>query len=181
MTTISDADAAGFRRSISASTALAPLLVLLVTACGGGDPSPGPGAPALDPTRVAPGDTLLGLRIVSIDARPERVDSFGWSGEARFIGPVTLSGEYRPHPEAPDVEDLCFFPDSASAARLPRFPNDTRYSWLCFRNSTAARTMLQPTSGEATIVVDSFRYLYEHTDSYNTAHLDSVLDAERLQ
>ena len=158
--------------------ALLPLLPVLTAACRGEGHDVGSDRVIIDPTRLATGDSLLGLRILSLDARPEVVDSFGWSGEVRFSGLVTLSGEYRPHPEAPLVQDICFYPDSASAGRLPRFPNDRRYSWLCFENSDRTRAMLQAGSGEATVAIDSFRYLYEHTDSYNTAHLDSVLDAE---
>lgn len=165
----------------------APLLLLLAGPACGSDGGPGIGAleearldhpdlapSRLDPSRLAPGDSIGGLRVVSVDVRPEVVDSFGWSGRLRFTGEVALRGTHRPHPEFPDVRAVCFYPDSASAARLPRFPNDQRISWLCFTNHDEAERLLGMAAGEMSIVVDDFDYVYEHTDSYNTARLVRV-------
>lgn len=165
----------------------APLLLLLARpACGGDGASEidetleaRPDRPELAPTRLdpsllAPGDSIGGLRVESIDARPEVVDSFGWSGRLRFSGEVELRGTHRPHPEFPDVRAVCFYPDSASAAKLPRFPNDERVSWLCFTNQDEAERLLGLGTRETPIVVDDFDYVYEHTDSYNTARLVRV-------
>lgn len=74
-------------------------------------------------------------------------------------------------------EELCFYPDSASADRLPRFPNDVRTSWFCFTNQEEAQRLLGalPASGEATIVVDELFYIYQHTDVHNRARLSRVI------
>src|SRR5690606_5099034 len=83
-------------------------------------------AGAVDPGRLRPGDRWLGLRVETLQLRPETVDPSGWSGSVRLSGRLRLSGEYRPHPSYPEVREVCFYPDSSSAERLPRFPNDVR-------------------------------------------------------
>ena len=112
-----------------------------------------------------------------MDVLAENVDSSGWTGSVDFSGTVTLTGRYRPHPEAPDVGALCFYPDSVSAEQLPRFPNDQRTSWFCFTNTDEAELSLggPGREGEATIVINEFNYLYQHTDTYNSARLQQVL------
>jgi hypothetical protein len=117
------------------------------------------------------------MRIEGIDVLPESADSTGWMGSVDFSGTVTLTGRYRPHPEAPAVPALCFYPDSVSAAQLPRFPNDERTSWFCFTNTADAEAAFGGPGGEgeATIVINEFYYLYQPTDSYNTARLQQVL------
>ena len=125
----------------------------------------------------AQGERWGGLLVESVEARPETVDEFGWTGRVVLSGAVTLSGRYRPHYDYPELQETCFFPDSASAARLPRFPNDVRISWFCFQDQQHAARELgaPPASGEATIVIDRMDYLYEHTDTYNTARLREVI------
>jgi hypothetical protein len=154
------------------------LLLLVLVGCR--SDSPGDSAVAgtveIVPARLDPGDQLAGMRIESMEVQPETVDSAGWTGSVDFSGTITLTGRYRPHPENPDVRALCFYPDSASATQLPRFPNDRRISWFCFSNTEEAEFALAGTQeGEATIVINEFDYLYQHTDSYNTARLQQVL------
>lgn len=157
-------------------------MVLLALGGGCGDPPPRetdpPAAeapPALDPAGAEVGDSVLGLRIVALDVRPSLADSAGWAGRVEFEGAVTLSGEIRPHPAYPDVQDVCFFPDAASAARLPRFPGDERTSWLCFVDGEGARRSLGPgPAGHATVTADRFVYHFAPTDVHNTARLVRV-------
>lgn len=173
---------------------LAPLLLILASLCAAGcdqgaPPAQPPPPPAASPPReaagsisdaLAPGDTLRGLQVVAADLRPDPVDGFGWMGTARFSGAVRLTGGYRPHPDYPAADELCFYPDSASAERLPRLPNDRRTSWLCFSNQEAAQAELgpMPAAGTAVVEVDSFDYIYQHTDVYNRASLLRVLEGE---
>lgn len=130
-----------------------------------------------DPSAVAVGDSVLGLRIVSMDVQPSLVDTAGWTGFVRFDGRITLSGTYRPHFDYPELSEVCFFPDDISAKRLPVFPNDRRYAWLCFTNQPQAREELgsPPAEGRATVRVDEYHYHYAHSDVYNTAALVDVI------
>ncbi len=158
---------------------VAPLLILFLAGCDrtapGGTVDQGP--LLIVPSRISPDEQLGSFRVGEMDVRPEAADSTSWTGRVSFLGTVTLSGAYRPHPEYPDAEALCFYPDSASAAQLPRFPNDERISWFCFANhEDAVRDLGGPQArGEATIVINQYDYLYEHTDIYNTAILRQVL------
>lgn len=88
-------------------------------------------------------------------------------------GEVELTGRVRPHPDSPELDALCLFPDSASADRLPVFPGESRYSWLCFENHEEAERMLAgiPPGGEARVRIDRYRYTFVPTDAYNTARL----------
>ena len=168
------------------------LLIMGLTACRNEAPRDEAGAdgsaPPADsfaaqrsiiPADLAPGDSLLGLRVEALQVKPETIDSFGWMGRVRFSGTLTLSGTYAPHPAYPEVEQLCFFPDDDAAVRLPRFPNDERISWFCFSNQDQARQRLAapPAEGAATIMIDGFEYLYEHSDTYNSARLERVVNA----
>ena len=172
------------------------LLIALAmgSGCEGGEAPPpsdelgGAPAAARQPSRTAavvdspaqpprPGERWGGLLVEEADLHLDLVDSTGYVGRVRLAGEVTLSGRSEAHPFDSDIDDLCFFPDSASAARLPRFANDVRRSWVCFRNQAEARAALGagPTD-QATVVIDGFEYLYEHTDTYNTAELVRVID-----
>lgn len=130
-----------------------------------------------DPSAVAVGDSVLGLRIESLDVQSSLVDSDGWVGIVQFEGKRLLSGEHRRHPFDSELDELCFFPDDVSAKKLPVFPNDERTSWLCFTNQEEARAMLGHPSdhGTATIEVDRYLYYYTHSDVYNTARLLRVI------
>jgi hypothetical protein len=123
-----------------------------------------------DPAAIEPGDTVLGLRVASKRVAPYES---GWVGMVEFEGEVALSGRYAPHGDYPEFVELCFFPDSASAARLPRFAADQRISWFCFQNQPQARRLLadSPATGAADVVVRAFRYVFEPTDVYNQATL----------
>jgi hypothetical protein len=155
------------------------VLLTLAAACDreATPPSRVPDAVTIDPGIHRAGDALGPFRITMIDARPEVADDSGWSGRVDFTGVATVSGSYRPHHDFPEANALCFYPDSASGAALPRFPNDNRYSWFCFSNQDAAVQALGAPDavGEATIEIEDFRYLYEHTDTFNTARLLRVL------
>ena len=133
---------------------------------------PPTGAP-VEFSRLAPGDSLAGLRIDSIDVLPDPVDSFGWMGTVAYSGEVTLVGEVRPHMDYPDLAEICFFADDSVAERLPRFPNDVRRSWLCFSNQDEAAMLLGEVgdTSRARIRIDRFQYIYQHTDVYNRARL----------
>jgi hypothetical protein len=136
-------------------------------------------APAgVDFAAVARGDTVLGLRVDSVAILPDPVDSFGWMGQVDYSGTVELAGEYRPHMDFPDVAEPCFFVDDSVAGRLPRFPNDVRRSWFCFANAGEAVAQLGPPGSvsRARIVIDRFRYHYQHTDIYNVARLARVVE-----
>lgn len=130
-----------------------------------------------DPSSVAVGDSVAGLRIEAMDVHPSLIDTGRWVGTVQFEGKRILSGTYRRHPFDSEQDALCFFPDERSAHTLPIFPQDERTSWLCFTNEEEAREWLGSASTErtATIQIDRFNYHYSHSDVYNTARLVGVL------
>jgi hypothetical protein len=140
-------------------------------------PAPPP-RPGLDFSALASGDTLLGLRVDSVDIAPDPVEP-GWMGSMDFSGEVELAGEYRPHFDFPEVREPCFWVDDSAASRLPRLPNDVRRSWFCFTNAGEAESALGTVgpARRARIVIDRFHYLYQHTDVYNRARLARVVEA----
>ena len=157
---------------------LVSCLLLACTACADSDaPVPPRAASSPGVAGLQVGDSLLGLRVARAEVAPESGDSSGWYGSVDFEGEVELRGSYRPHPEYPELRELCFYPDEESASRLPRFPNDVRTSWLCFSNQAEAQRELGalPEAGTATILIDDFHYLFQPSDVYNAARLVSVL------
>ena len=93
-------------------------------------------------------------------------------GSAWFSGEIDLSGRVMRHPDS-DVDQLCFEADSLSAARMPRWLDDARRPWFCFRDGKAAGRALGsvPSDSLARIVVDSFVIHRGMSDEVNTARL----------
>jgi hypothetical protein len=124
------------------------------------------------------GDTLLGLRVVAAEVRPSLAGEGEWTADVRFAGSIELSGELRPHHDDPEPDAICFFADSASALRLPRLPKDERIAWFCFENPDSVPGLEgnPPRPRRARLVVDGFRYVYAHTDVFNTARLVRMIE-----
>lgn len=141
-------------------------------------PATAPPAPAaaarpgirFDPATVRAGDRIGELALDSIQAQPTIVDSTH-VGVARFRGRIELTGRRMEHPDA-DLRDVevCFEPNAASAARLPRWIHDERRSWFCFTNRADAEAALAG-QGEVTIVIDQFTINRNLTDAVNSARL----------
>ena len=100
---------------------------------------------------------------------------------ARVDGEITISGERMTHPDFPEVKAICMRIDSASVARLPRFPEDQRRSWLCFENQEAAARMVGEagTRGLLTVVIDRYQTVRHFTDAYDTAVLVRLVEDRR--
>ena len=143
-----------------------------------GDSAPAMPGIRFDPATIKEGDVVAGLRVGRVDVTDAGQES-GWVGTVRFLGEVTISGEKRPHPDFPEVMTVCMDVDSASAARLPRWPNDSRtISWLCFENQEEAVRQLGPTTAERqpiTVLVDIYQTPRQFSDVYNTARLVRVV------
>jgi hypothetical protein len=133
-----------------------------------------------DPATVKVGDTLGTLRVARVDIA-RAADDMGYVGNVRFDGEVTISGERMNHPDFPDIKEVCMRIDSASVVRLPRFPGDTRRSWLCFENRPDAERQLGPagTRGALTVVIDRYQTVRHFSDVYDTAMLIRVVDDRR--
>jgi hypothetical protein len=138
-------------------------------------PAPPASAGTLDPAAAEVGDSVLGLRIERVDLHRALGDGEEWVGEVEFAGDAELTGTYRPHPDYPELQEVCFFADDHSAGRLPRLAYDERVSWLCFSNQERALDLLgEPDAqGPARVTIDGFTYRYSYTDVYNTARLVS--------
>lgn len=132
-----------------------------------------PSAPLLlDPT-ARPGDRVGELVVRENMLRRADATDAGWVGEVRFEGPIDLDGEIRPHPVDRESDAVCFFPDDASARRLPRLAGDERYAWMCFANPEGARS-LRPggSSGDRhSVTVEDFLYAFSYSDVHNVARL----------
>ena len=129
-----------------------------------------------DPATIHEGDRVGDFRVARV-AITDAGGDIGRVGTVRFIGEATISGELRPHPDYPDVTTICMDVDSASAARLPRWPLDTRTrSWLCFENQEQALRMLGPAGEQkpVSVVIDTYQTPREFSDVYNTARLVRV-------
>ena len=141
-----------------------------------------PAANYFDPGAVAVGDTVAGLRISALDVQRVFEDSV-WAGTVRFAGEIELTGVYQGHFDYPEPAEACFHPDSASAARIPRFEPDAWTSangktWFCFDDAASAeRALGDPRAYRwASIVVDDYRLHRAFTDAYDVARLVRVVD-----
>ena len=136
-----------------------------------------PNGSVFDPSQVKPGDRVAGLDVVTVNVQP--FENRGYVGTVKFRGELTLSGTYKTDPSADETSTRtpCFFVNSTSAQKLPRFTNDGRIPWFCFSNPDEAQNLLGPptTEGqEAIIVVDDYTLTYQPTDAVNTARLVQV-------
>lgn len=134
-----------------------------------------------DAGTIAVGDTILGLRIDSLDVQRVFEDSV-WSGDVRFQGEIEVSGIYQAHFDYPEVNALCFHLDSLSALRIPEFAPDRWSSpngkpWFCFSNEQHARDLLGPPDSTrwARIVIDQYHQTRHFTDAVDAATLVRVL------
>ena len=134
-----------------------------------------PGAVIFDPPALRRGDRVATLVVDTL-----RVDRTGdgaeWVGMVRFAGEIELTGTTIPHID-PEARAVCFEADSATAARLPRWPNDERRSWFCLTNEAEASRTLAPPGRmlPATIVIDDFTTVRSFTDAVNEARLVRVV------
>ena len=130
-----------------------------------------------DPATIREGDVVAGFRVGRVDITHAGGD-IGHVGTVRFLGEATISGEKRPHHDYPEVTTVCMDVDSTSAARLPRWPNDSRtISWLCFENQEDAVRMLGPSGNREpiTVVIDVYQTPRQFSDVYNTARVVRVV------
>jgi len=95
---------------------------------------------------------------------------------------LTLTGRYEYKPDDELLGDIvCFYPNAATAKRLPRPENDHRLSWFCFDNIAQSKKMLNISStshcditGTVTVSVNHYKVFAEAADGYDTAVLQSV-------
>ena len=141
------------------------------------------GASVFDPASVQPGDTVLGLRVVSKNVERVFEDSL-WIGDVVFEGDLVVQGVYQTHPDWPQVTAPCFHvTDAGSVARVPRFPPGDRIAedgrtWFCFADPAAALDLLGAPERprEAVIAVDRYRVRRDVADTFDTAELMEVID-----
>lgn len=135
-----------------------------------------PSTNIFDPLKNKVGDSIVGLKIVSITGvtgidRPMAADNV----LAKFSGKVTLSGtyDYSENAFAGD-EMVCFAPDANERLKLPvlvgRADQNTRF---CFSNLEKAKTAFGPNygQGQATITIDKYELWYAPAEVVNQAEL----------
>jgi hypothetical protein len=180
----------------------APLIALVLSGCGdapepqAGDPSGGAAAPedvgapaavpafaTFDPATIEPGDTVLGLTVVSADLDRALEDSV-WVGEVVFEGDLVVHGIYQRHPDWPQVELPCVeVVQPPSVARIPRFPADAYTgpdprTWFCLENAQVALDLLgQPEPArEVVIALDRYAVRRNLSDVFDTAELAELIE-----
>lgn len=167
-----------------------------LAACGGSDvppdaptdevasaPAPAPPRHAFDPGALQPGDTVLGLTVVSKDVERALEDSI-WVGNVVFEGDLVLQGVYQSHYDWPENTAPCFHVTEApSIARIPRFPPDQyaapdMKTWFCFSNPDVAIDVLgspeQPR--EAVIALSRYTVVRHLSEVYDEAELSELLE-----
>jgi hypothetical protein len=129
-----------------------------------------------DPDSIAIGQQFGSLTVARL-AISKAYDSTR-VGSAWFRGNIELSGRAMRHPDS-EVDQLCFEADSTSAARMPRWMDDARRPWFCFRDSKRAQVRLGQLGPDSLvrIVVDSFVIHRGMSDEVNTARLLRRSDA----
>ncbi|MSR35519.1 MAG: hypothetical protein EXR95_02580 [Gemmatimonadetes bacterium] len=180
------------------SPAVALGLAVLLAGCGAEAPLPEAAvtdsapaaaaptlAPAFDPGAVQPGDTVLGLVVISKDVqRAAAVDSV-WVGNVVFEGDLVVQGVYQPHYDWPEVTAPCFHvTDPTSIARIPRFVPDEWTStdgktWFCFSNPEIAVELLGAPEEprELVIALSRFQLWRQMSDAYSMAELAELIEA----
>jgi hypothetical protein len=142
-------------------------------------------ANTFDPGAVQPGDTVLGLVVVSKDVqRAAAVDSV-WVGNVVFEGDLVVQGVYQPHYDWPEVTAPCFHvTDPVSIARMPRFVPDEWTSpdgktWFCFSNPEVAIELLGAPEEprEMVIALGRFQLWRQMSDAYSMAELAELIEA----
>jgi hypothetical protein len=146
---------------------------------------PSAAANTFDPGAVQPGDTVLGLVVVSKDVqRAPAIDSV-WVGNVLFEGDLLVQGVYQPHFDWPEVAVPCFHvTDPASMARIPRFEPDgwtspNAKTWFCFSNPEVALEVLGPLEQPREMVIALSRYQIwrQFSDVFDEAELAELLEA----
>lgn len=105
---------------------------------------------------------------------------------------LTFTGRYEYNPNDELLGDIvCFYPDAATAKRLPRSETDHRSAWFCFDNIAQSKKMLNISSqhstsqcgitGTATVFVSQYKVFEEETDGYDSAFLQSVKNNSHIK
>lgn len=171
--------------SVARSTSVAAAVILIQSL--GCSPAPAPAdadspvavataqAPAsvFDPRTLSVGDTVSGFTVADISA--ERAMDSSWVGHVRFRDTLHVTGRVMTHVEG-DHPAPCFELKTASAAQLPRWPQDLRRPWFCFENDSAATRLFTASPGrrEFTIAIDRFTINRNLSDAVNSARILSL-------
>jgi hypothetical protein len=125
-----------------------------------------------DPSAIRNGQQVGPLTVEATDVAWSEALST-WTGSVRFRGELALRGHVIRHFDFPEVQSTCFEADSASALKLPRWPEDERRPWFCFENDSAAHRVLgaADSSRPVDIVIDRFTTVRAFTDAVNSARL----------
>lgn len=129
-----------------------------------------------DPSKIKPGDRILGLEVVSVEVNSMPNNRF--YGKTRFRGEVTLSGTYDAGEPGDEIGVPCFYVDKDSELKLPRFVEDERTVWFCFNNHQKAKKVLGGVGTKpkkATIVIKNYETAYYPSDVFDTATLVRVV------
>ncbi|MEW6696224.1 MAG: hypothetical protein ACOY35_09550 [Bacillota bacterium] len=135
------------------------------------------GSHLFDPLKIAAGDTVAGMKVLSVEASTVP-GSNQQTATVRFSGEATISGEYTCHNNDELLGSvIAFTVDDQEHHQLPRITYDERKLWFVFSNhDEAAKVFGSPGSrGRATVVINDYIIRYAPTDTYNEARLLKVI------
>ncbi len=122
--------------------------------------------------QVKVGDTVAGMRIVSLEIHPE--NGADYDAYICFEGEATVTGTFK-HMKDDEFlgDEISFKVDEASQGILPKLRHDERYVWFTFSNREAAAEAFGPpgSEGTATVTIKDYCINYAHTEIWNTAEL----------
>lgn len=114
---------------------------------------------------------------------------FAFSSLASADTNLTLTGRFEHLADAQNLEmlgdNVCFYPNAASAKLLPRPKTDQRLAWFCFSNTAQSKKLLHIPAkrsasqcrafGTATVVVKQYQVYLGQGDEFDRATLQKVV------
>jgi hypothetical protein len=151
-------------------------VLIMATACAS-PPGAVPVKTSFSGDSIREGQAFRRLTVGRVDLRRTAYPEFPYAGNVSFRGELTVTGEYRPHFDYPEVKEPCFWVDAADSEKLPRIDFDTRKPWFCFSNSSDAIRLLGAVGDtiHATIVVDDYVTYIAQSDVWDVARLVRVV------
>lgn len=125
------------------------------------------------------GDIIAGMQVVSVETTQNPSDPDDYWATVEFKGQAKLEGTYKYNSDHEFLGDnVSFIVDVSSSDTLPKLENDTRYSWLVFKNIERSQEVFGPpgSEGTATIVIEDYVINYYPSEVYNTADLVEVIE-----
>lgn len=146
---------------------------------------------SFDPTKIKIGDTVAGMKVKSImpfsdkfnDPAITKTPLSATNASVVFSGQIELNGDYKIYDNKTEDAmgilsgEVCFTPDTASQAKLPKMLEDGRdISWFCFTNKDIATSQLSTQKeSNVKIAIDEYTINSYPSEVFDTAKLIQVV------